>query len=195
MTVISDEELVILAKTDKDCLNQLVLRYNSFVSRLTSGYTMSGYTEEDFLQEGLIALCNAVATYDKTRHTKFSTYLTACIKNHMKDIIKKGNYKKRKAPPTLSLDDSIGDTDNEFHDIVASDTLSPEEKVLVKEELEETFALLKKKLSPFEYKVFMLSLAEYSYEQIAYILSAGGEKITKKQIDNALQRVKQKIKA
>lgn len=195
MAELSDEELVILAKEDKDSLNKLVERYNSFVARLTSGYTMSGYTEEDFLQEGLIALCNAVKSFDPSKHTKFSTYLTTCIKNKMKDIIKTGNYEKRKTPPTVSLDHNIGDEDNEFHDIVAADTLSPEEKVLVREELAETIAMLKKKLSSFEYKVFVLSLADYSYEEMAKILSANGENVSKKQIDNALQRVRLKIKA
>ena len=195
MSVLSDEELVILAKEDKEYLNQLVERYKGFVSRLTTGYTMSGYTKEDFLQEGFIALCNAVKSFDPSKHTKFSTYLTTCIKNKMKDIIKSGNYEKRKTPPTISLDETIGEEDNEYHDIVAADTRNPEERLLAREELAETIAMLKKKLSPFEYKVFVLFLADYSYEEMTKILSANGENVTKKQIDNALQRVRLKIKA
>lgn len=195
MSILSDEELVILAKEDKEYLNQLVERYKGFVSRLTTGYTMSGYTKEDFLQEGFIALCNAVKSFDPSKHTKFSTYLTTCIKNKMKDIIKSGNYEKRKTPPTISLDETIGEEDNEYHDIVAADTINPEERLLAREELAETIAMLKKKLSSFEYKVFVLFLADYSYEEMTKILSANGENVTKKQIDNALQRVRLKIKA
>ena len=113
----------------------------------------------------------------------------------MKDIIKSGNYEKRKTPPTISLDETIGEEDNEYHDIVAADTRNPEERLLAREELVETIAMLKKKLSSFEYKVFVLFLADYSYEEMTKILSANGESVTKKQIDNALQRVRLKIKA
>ncbi len=193
MTTYTDEELVALAKQDKKYLEELIVRYRLFVSRLTCNYVLSSYNEEDFFQEGLIALCNAVKSFESDKHVLFSTYATVCIKNRMKDILKSAGREKRKAQ-TISLDSQLEEEGGDYHSVIASDALSPEEKLLEEEKRTEQKKKLQMALSHFEYQVLMLRIEGLSYEEIASELEKKEKKaITPKMVDNALQRAKSKL--
>ncbi len=182
------DELVRLAKTDKSCLNALLEEFYKEFSVWTHGYKVNGYDKDDFYQEGARAFCNAVLTYDPEKQASFNTYVIACIRNRMKDLLKQGGVNK---PQTFSLDDD--DESRNYHEVIASEALTPEEKLLEAEDREEKFHLLKERLSAFEYEVFLLHYEGYNYEQIAELLSRK-KPVTKKQVDNALQRIKLKCK-
>ena len=67
--------------------------------------------------------------------------------------------------------------------------VSPDEKVIDKEEYSRLVEQLKKSLSEKELKVLALYLKGYSYKEISKILN-----ITNKSIDNSLSRIKAKLK-
>lgn len=194
MTKYTDEELIALAKEKNEYLEMLILRYRIFVRRLTYGYELPSYNAEDFMQEGLIALCNAVKSYNKDKHTKFSTYAAACIKNRIKDIFKAAGRDKRKVN-TVSLDSQINfEEEGDFYNILAADNPTPEDILLEEEKREEQNEKLKKHLSHIEYNVLMLRIEGLSYEEIAQELNKTENKeINTKMIDNALQRVRAKL--
>ncbi len=190
----TDEELVLLAKLEKEFLEMLILRYRVFVKRLTYSYQLPSFNSEDFMQEGLIALCNAVKSYDKEKHIKFSTYAAVCIKNRIKDIFKAAGRDKRKVN-TIPLDAQIrAEETGDFYNIVASDSLSPEEKLMEAEIHKEREETLKKHLSDMEFKVLMLRLEGLSYDEIALEMNnTSGRAVNSKMVDNALQRVRSKL--
>ncbi|NCA66673.1 MAG: sigma-70 family RNA polymerase sigma factor [Clostridia bacterium] len=190
----TDEELVLLAKSKKEYLEMLIIRYRVFVRRLTFGYDLSSYNSDDFMQEGLIALCNAVKSYDPEKHIKFSTYASACIKNRIKDIFKAASRDKRKAS-TISLDAQISaEETGDYYNLVSADNPSPEDKVLEEEDREEQEKKLRKHLSDMEFKVLMLRLEGLSYDEIVLDIQKNDNKIiTAKMVDNALQRVRVKL--
>ncbi len=186
---------MLLAKREKKYLEMLILRFRVFVKRLTYSYELPSFNSEDFMQEGLIALCNAVTTYDSEKHVKFSTYAAACIKNRIKDIFKAAGREKRKAV-TISLDAQINAEEQRgyCYETVASDTLSPEDKLMEAEIHREREETLKKHLSDMEFKVLMLRLEGMSYEEIAVELNnTFGRAVSSKTVDNAMQRVRSKL--
>ncbi len=190
----TDEELALLAKDDKEYLEMLILRYRVFVKRLTYGYELPSFNAEDFMQEGLIALCNAVKSYDGKKQIKFSTYAAACIKNRIKDIFKAAGRDKRKIS-TISLDAQINDEETgDFYEVVASSSLSPEDKLMEAEIHKEREEALKKHLSDMEFKILMLRLEGLSYDEIASEMNKNpGRRVNSKMVDNALQRVRNKL--
>ncbi len=194
MTKYSDEELACLAKKKIEYLEMLIIRYRVFVKRLTYGYELPSYNSEDFMQEGLIALCNAVKSYDPDKNIKFSTYAATCIKNRIKDIFKAAGRDKRKAN-TISLDAQINaEANGDYYNLVASDILSPEDKILEEEEQEEREQRLRKHLSDMEFEVLMLRIDGMSYEEIAKELNDKEKRsVSAKMVDNALQRVRGKL--
>ena len=81
------------------------------------------------------------------------------------------------------------DEDEEEMEIVLPSSLPlPETQVLEKENVREIFNQIKASLSNLEFKVLLLYLKGFSYDEISKSMN-----ITKKSIDNALSRIKSKL--
>ena len=80
------------------------------------------------------------------------------------------------------------DEDDKVEIIFPSDLPSPDDKIIEKERICEIIKQIKATLSPMELKVLSLYLKGYNYNEISKI---GG--FSKKSIDNALTRIKNKL--
>ena len=134
---------------------------------------------EDLTQEGFIGLLNAVETYDESKNVKFSTYANVCIRNKMISAFdKQANITKGEvweAPEEEEIEDPADIPDN----------------VLVeKERLNEIYQKIISALSEQEWRVFQLFLTGLAYNQIALELNC-----SPKTVDNAMQRVRRKLKS
>lgn len=172
----SDELLAVTAKKDKCAAAELISRYVCSIEIRAKKYAPEIY--EDLAQEGLMGLLRAVDTYDKSRDVKFSTYANVCIKNKMLSALNKR---------TTIEKGEIGDIpEEEIHD--PSDI--PENIVVEKERLEEIYNKIISALSEQEWRVFQLFLTGLAYNQIALDLN-----VPLKTVDNAMQRVRRKLKS
>ena len=76
-----------------------------------------------------------------------------------------------------------------IQELAAGDSINPEELVIDRENLESLEMAIEQELSSFEKQVLELCLTGMSYTEIARVLGK-----TAKATDNALQRIKTKIK-
>lgn len=182
-----DTALLERAKTDNSALETLLASYDGYISKLVSGFTITGYQWDDLMQEARSAFCSAVKAYRLTSGVKFSTYAAVCINNRLGDLLK-GSLADKRAWTVMSIDDE--DVNLEL----ASDELGPEEKFIEEEMREEFFDVVKEALTDFEYKVTQLFLEGYKYKDIAHALEAEYPDATAKSVDNALSRAKNKLK-
>ena len=170
-----DIELVKMVQDgDSDAFVELVARYNSFIKWTASRF--NGMEQEDLCQEGLIGLLNATKAY-RAENTSFRTYAKICIMNRCISSVRKAGG----SASTVSLDD---ETCPMIHEV------SDPETVFIKQEY---YYLLRENvfhmLSKLEREVFFLYFNGYKYGEIASKLS-----ISEKAADNALQRVRRKMK-
>ena len=121
---------------------------------------------EDLVQEGLMGLLGAVRTYREDKNAKFSTYATKCIKNKIISSVHRN-----------ALLSGGGGT-------------VPEEGVVEREELNELYDKITSALSEQEWQVFQSFLRGMSYNQIALGLGT-----SEKAVDNAMQRVRRKLRS
>ena len=131
---------------------------------------------EDLAQEGLLGLLNAISKFDQSKNVKFATFAEVCINNKMKTAFVKNNKTE------LPVEDI-----SEVQDVVIAD--NPESILLQKERLEEIYNSIISLLSKQEWEILKLFLKDSSYEQIAQQLA-----ISPKSVDNAMQRVRRKLK-
>ena len=127
-------------------------------------------------QEGFIGLYHAVKAYDGGKDIPFDSFAKLCIKRQILTAYRR-----------LRKDD-----DNVLYceDMPAeSDVLTEQDIVSGKSEISQIFMELRKSLSNMEIKVLDKYLKDLSYGQIASDLN-----LTAKQVDNALLRIKRKIK-
>ncbi|MDE6723788.1 MAG: sigma-70 family RNA polymerase sigma factor [Eubacterium sp.] len=178
---LNEAEILSLCKEgDNEALTFIITRYRPSVEALASKYSDSPIEREDLIQEGMIGLLAAIKSFDCSKGTAFSTYCYTCINNSLQTALRK--VSRRKDIPQgilVSLEEVT----------MNNTTLSAEDSFLAKESVSLLTKLLQNELSEFENSVLRLHMIGCSYTEIA-------DKVGKnpKAIDNALQRIRKKLK-
>ncbi len=184
----TDEELVKLAK-EKDLVvfEYILSKYKGMVTKLSRSYYLVGGDIDDLIQEGMIGLVKAITNYNFDAPFKSFAYI--CIKSSILSAIKGANrYKNMPLKDYVSLSND-GEFDIDKNEYAIADELSPEETYINKEAETELKDKIYQSLSPLENSILAYYLQGYTYADI-------GKKIDKnsKTIDNAIQRIRKKIK-
>lgn len=162
------------AAGNRDAEGILVSRYLGMVQKLA--YQHRGILDfEDLVQEGCIGLLNAIGGFDSERDVQFKSYAYVCIRNRIYRALKRAG---ETLSPVVPLEDSV-----------MENGADPEQLFLGKEQLDMVMKRMDELLSPLEKKVFLAHLAGFDYQTISCTLH-----ISQKSIDNALQRVRKKLK-
>ncbi len=192
----SDEELIDrLRGGDSRITDYIMDKYKNLVrSKAKSMYILGG-DNEDLIQEGMIGLFKAIRYYDCDRDASFYTFADLCISRQMYTAVQASHRQKHWPLNTyVSLygsNSSQGDSEEmELAEALSPDKdQNPETLFIDRERVEYLEGQIDKELSSFEKQVLDLYLTGMSYSQIARVL--GREE---KSTDNALQRLKSKIK-
>ncbi len=184
---LSDEELIVCFRNGQTQVADFILdKYKGLVRKKARLLFMEGGDQEDLLQEGMLGLFKAVREYDPERAASFFTFAELCITRQMLSAIEAASRKKH-LPLNASV--SIEDLD-ETQVFGAFGTADGPETIFVeKEAAEQLLTDINEKLSPMERRVLDLYLSGLDYLQIAKVMQKPG-----KAIDNALQRVRSKVR-
>lgn len=186
--VLSDEQLCLLGqKGDTDAVENLIERYRQTVLAISRSYYLSGGDIEDLSQEGMIGVFRAIMTY-KIEKSNFKNYAILCIKSSILTLIKKYNRNKNK--PLNSYISLTGFSELYADKLVAitSNEIDPESSYIHKETELELHNKINDLLSKYENKILKYYLQGYSYDEMAKMSNKD-----QKSIDNALQRIRNKI--
>lgn len=189
--MMTDEEISLKAQQgDDSAVNELLSKYKSLVNKIARSYFLTGGDMEDIVQEGMIGLYKAVKHFNTLKNASFKTYASTCIKHQIQTAIRNASSEKNKILSTALpiFDQTVNEDDEEIEVLFPSSIPSPDDKLIAKEHIEEIKEKIYKTLSPLEIKVLSLYLKGYSYNEIAEMGS-----ISKKSIDNALSRIKNKL--
>ena len=170
-------------QVDAPALSQLLTAYLPMVKSLAKSGAAPALEEDDLVQEGLLGLQRAIQTYDDALGVPFSAYARTCVRNRMLQAIEAAGRKKHQPLNSfLPMEDSS--TANQ-----GNEGQNPEEILLAEEAAGELNKMLSCMLSRLEGQTLDLFLDGYSYAEIARQLN-----ITEKSVDNALLRVRRKLK-
>ena len=179
---LDDNTLARLSKNgDDNAFNELAMRYLSTINFIARKYSAEGYEQNDFVQEGLLALLYACRTFDENGSSGFKNYMSVVVERRFISIIRKSSTQKAVPKSALVQLDDLGDT---LEDL----SQTPEELLMCREHLKMVLDKLKNVLSKTEFEVVMLYGNGLSYKEIAKKLS-----VSEKSADNALQRARRKI--
>lgn len=178
---ISDEELVrAYHQGDNTSFVELISRYLDLIDAKLTQFHCSGAEREDVKQEALMALLNAVKLYDPGKETRFSTFASHCVENSVLRSLQHRNTKKaRLLSDAVSID--------EAKEIAVQE--NPEDLYIDQEGYHVMLGKIEVNLSEFEKNVLFSYLDGNSYAQISTQFGA-----SQKSVDNALQRVRRKLK-
>ena len=156
-----------------------------------------GADSDDLIQEGMIGLFKAVRDFDSGRDASFFTFADLCISRQMYTAVQASRRQKHIPLNTyISLyataRENAGENEEDavlVNILARQSEQSPEEMVIDRENLEQLEKIIEKELSGFEKQVLDLYLTGMRYTQIAKVLGRD-----EKSTDNALQRIKNKLK-
>ena len=189
---IKDEGLCLMAKSgDNLAYNILEERYKGLIlNSIRSIFVFNarkGANREDFFQEARLGFLNAVRNYNAS--TPFSSFAKLCVNSAVISAIRKNN-KKGSEILNYSISLSAEENDNiEKSELVISSIIDPETDYIRKEDFKETTKKVKDVLSDLEFKILEQYLKGKNYLEIAKIVNKN-----EKAIDNAIQRIRKKIK-
>ncbi len=192
----SDEELLIRLRDGEGGITDYIMdKYKNLVKSKAKSMYILGADNDDLIQEGMIGLFKAVRDYDSGRDASFSTFADLCVSRQMYTAVQASRRQKHIPLNTyISLYGTAGtDHDGEEEELVnvlaAHSLQSPEEVVIDKENVDRLEKTIEKELSGFEKQVLDLYMTGMGYQQIAKVLGKDD-----KSTDNALQRIKTKLK-
>lgn len=180
----SDEELIQRLRQGENTIMDYILeKYKPLVRKCANAMYLIGGETEDLIQEGMIGLFKAIRDYRDDRDNSFSSFAYICVNRQLYTAIEASNRKKNQ-PLNSYVSLSEQSTKN-----CLGVTSSPEQLVIEQEVWENLWKELDECLSEMEKQVLSYYLKGSSYLQIA-------EKMEKnpKSIDNALWRIRQKIR-
>ena len=184
----TDVELIRRAKTgDEAALTLLIEQYASAVRLRAVGFANRPLDADDLFQEGMIALLKAVRHFREDQSTSFKTFAFICINNKLRSA-RKAHLRGKNAPLRDYV--SLSDTQEAQQLLLADEGADPEKLVIAGEQVDVRRRQIDALLSPFEKQVLTCYLSSYSYEEMAKRLDSSA-----KAVDNALQRVRRKLRS
>ncbi|MCM1371306.1 MAG: sigma-70 family RNA polymerase sigma factor [Clostridium sp.] len=146
-----------------------------------------GLELNDLIQEGMLAFNLALKSYDQDKEASFPTYAKKCVQRRIISLVV-STYRLKHKTLNESISFQIGEEDN-FEHSVEDNSYNPEELMINTETEREIIKQAHEVLTEFESQVFDLRVSGFNYKEIAAILDKD-----KKSIDNAIQRIKNKVK-
>jgi RNA polymerase sporulation-specific sigma factor len=176
----TDEELIARIRSGETGVTEYLLeKYKPLVKKQARTMYLMGGENEDLIQEGMIGLFRAISTY-RQGEGSFYGFALLCINRQMYTAVQASARKKHEPlnayvsldeEPQMPLEDS------------------PETMLLLQEKEGKREAMIARHLSSLEKKVLALYLEGMSYGQIAEQIGR-----PEKSVDNAIQRLKKKLK-
>ena len=196
-TTLDEAEVIEAAKAgDERAMEYLLERYQGLLGHICEKYFLRDGERDDLMQEAMIGFVQAVQDYNPESGKQFKNFAFLCVKRELDSCVKRSNRKKH-----MILNDAvpINYTNGEDEEMVENEALlmerdktgsviTPESLMLEKESCVETSSILADILSKLEYKVLIMRLMGYSYNEITLLLQ-----LENKSVDNAMQRIRKKL--
>jgi RNA polymerase sporulation-specific sigma factor len=179
----SEEAKSVLFNKYKDKIDYLIRKYTPVAKTL-------GIDIKDLNQEALLGFTDAILNYDSSKDASVATFICLCVERKIKKAcLKAGTIKNKTMKDSLSLEYMYEDINLPLKELIEDVDSDPLIKVSQDEEYEELLRSIRETLTDNEREVFELLIAGLNYKDIAVILDK-----EPKQIDNARERIKTKIK-
>ena len=185
---IKDEELIFRFKNgESEILDYLMEKYKNMVRKKARTMFLIGGENDDLIQEGMIGLFKAVRDYQPDKDATFQTFASICVDRQIYNAIQSSNRQKHQPLNSyVSLSEQDGENEEHLGDTWVE---NPESIIIDQENVENLEQEITTTLSPMENQVLEYYLAGNGYGEIAELMGK-----TPKSIDNALRRIRTKIK-
>ncbi|MEG1551190.1 MAG: sigma-70 family RNA polymerase sigma factor [Oscillospiraceae bacterium] len=175
-----DEQVILAQNGNESAMSVLITAMMPLVRIQSINFSNSKIESDDLFQEGMLGIISAIHSFRRGKGANFKTYASVCVKNRMISAIRKLESGK-----VVQTSDCVSFSDDQL----IADKFSLEEQLIIDEQYKMLVKNINEKLSVTEKSVLKLFLSGLCYDEIAKKLGS-----SPKSVDNALQRVRQKLK-
>ena len=180
-------EIILMIKRVRDgehkAFSELVEKYDPLIESLVSRFydgDMVGVSRDDLRQEAVLRFYNSILTYDIDQcEVEFGLYAKICISNA---LISQHRLQKKRTAEQLA----------ELYDIpdFVYDSEDPSDRILEEERVKALYSLIRKNLSPYEYRVWQAYMSGRTAKDISIAVDSD-----EKSVSNAIYRIRKKLRA
>jgi RNA polymerase sporulation-specific sigma factor len=150
----------------------------------------TGLELSDLIQEGMLGFSDAIYNFQNDKETIFYTYAKTCVEiKILSQVISTTRLKRRILNESISIEASEEYEGVNINQFLKDERENPETLLISDEYINELVKKAEDVLTSFELAVFELKINNFEYKEIAEILDKDI-----KSIDNALQRIKVKMR-
>ena len=181
----TDEQLLEkLNAGESACMDVLIERYKRQVRNQARTLYLIGGDSDDLIQEGMLGLFKAIRDYRPEKAVSFESFAVLCISRQLYSAIQAaGRQKHAPLNSYVELSPELGERTEGLKG------KSPEELLIDQENIQSLREELLKVATPLEQEILKAYLSGLSYTEIALRLHK-----EPKSIDNALQRIRRKLR-
>lgn len=195
----NDNELMMLiSENNEDAKDIIYAKYHNIIDIVFKKYYRAALAlniePSDLFQEALVGFSDAINHYQEEEKASFPTFASICIERRLHTILRNaGSIKNKTIYDSYSLEYEYSNEDDDsitLKDVIVdNNVVDPLDNISDSEYQNELETKIKKTLSDSEYEVYQLLIDGYNYDEMA-------KKLDKdyKYVDNAIQRIRRKIK-
>ena len=168
---------------DQNAFKVLVEKYSPLIDSLVFKFyseELKGITSDDLRQEAVLCFYNSIFTYDlEQREVEFGLYAKICISNA---LISQIRLQKKRTAEQLT----------EFQNVLffGHDSEDPSDRILEEERIRTLYSLIRKNLSPYEYRIWQLYMSGRTAKDICALVDSD-----ERSVANAIYRIRKKLRA
>ena len=191
----NDIELIELVNENTEEAKDLLYeKYKYIIDIIMAKYNKTFYVlkmdQKEVRQEALLAFTDALINSSDNKGASLPTFISLVVERKIQNTVRKADtIKNKKHNQNYSLDYEYEAYNKPLIDIIGDPNSDPYIKIESKERTQILKNKIKETLSQFEYEVYKLLINDFTYIEISKILNK-----TPKQIDNTIQRIRNKIK-
>ena len=148
-----------------------------------------GIDKHELEQEALYAFSDALNSFKEEKNVKLSTFITVCVDRRIKKVLKKYSGEKAKLLNSFYSLDYDYEEGMTLKDMISDEKTDPLYNLTLKEDYEELIDKIEDSLSATELEMFRF--LKKGFDRNTIMLLTGK---SDKQVDNAIQRLKNKIR-
>lgn len=191
----NDIELTqMVCENNEDAKDFLYEKYHYIIDIIISKYKKTiyalGMDINEVRQEAMLGFTDALIKYTDSKETSLPTFISLVVERKIQNAVRKAETQKNKIHnEAYSLEYDYETFNRPLEEIIGDSTKDPLRKLENEENYKELTKKINESLSPFEKEVYDLIINDFNYIDIAKILNK-----EPKQIDNTIQRIRNKIK-
>ena len=168
---------------DQKSFCELVEKYDPLIESLVFKFydsDIKGLVRDDLRQEAVLRFYNSILTYDTEQcEVEFGLYAKICISNA---LISQIRLQKKRTAEQLAEEQNVLFFEHDSED--------PSDRILEEERVKTLYSLIRKNLSPYEYRVWQMYMSGRTAKDISVIVDSD-----ERSVSNAIYRIRKKLRA